>query len=97
MRVKRGGWEFEWDPEKARANFHKHRVTFTEAATVFADPYALDLVDRIHPGREVLIGHSERERLLYTVYVEVHGKVIRIISARRATPQERREYERQQK
>jgi uncharacterized DUF497 family protein len=90
--VERGGWIFDWDPDKARRNFRKHGVTFTEAASVFADPDALDLVDRAHPDREVLIGHSERARLLYTVYAEVHGNVIRIITARRATPEEHKAY-----
>jgi hypothetical protein len=95
--VKRGGYEFEWDPKKARANLLDHGVTFTEAATVFADPLAMSLVDRVHPEREVLIGHSETSRLLFTVYVEVRSSVVRIISARRTTPHERREYERRQK
>jgi hypothetical protein len=49
--VKRGNYEFEWDPEKAHANFRKHGVAFTEAVTVFADPYAVDRVDLAHPGR----------------------------------------------
>jgi uncharacterized DUF497 family protein len=95
--VELGGWQFEWDPEKARENFKKHKVTFTEAASVFRDPDALDLVDRADPERQVLIGHSERARLLFTVYVEVHGDVIRIISARRATPEEHKEYARHRK
>jgi uncharacterized DUF497 family protein len=95
--VKRGDYEFEWDPEKAHANFRKHGVAFTEAVTVFADPYAVDRVDLAHPGREVLIGYSEQERLLCTVYLEIHGNVIRIISARRASPSERRKYERHPK
>jgi uncharacterized protein len=95
--VKRGGYEFDWDEEKERANVRKHGVSFTEAATVFGDPHAMYLVDRTHPEREVLIGLSTTSRLLFTVYVEVHANVIRIITARRTTPRERREYENRQK
>jgi len=95
--VKRGDWEFEWDPEKARANLRKHGVSFFEATIAFLDEHALDLQDRAHPDRLVLIGYSEQLRLLFTVFVELHATCIRIISARRATREERREYERRRK
>ncbi len=90
-------YEFEWDEEKERANVAKHGVSFTEAVTVFDDPLALSLVDRTHPEREVLIGQSTASRLLFTVYIEVHATRIRVITARRTTPHERREYENRQK
>lgn len=71
----------------------KHGVSFAEAATTFVDPLALLLEDRLHPERAILIGQSEAARLLFTVYVEIHDDLIRIISARRATRGERRQYE----
>jgi len=90
--VQLGGFTFEWDPEKARENLRKHGVT--EAATVYLDVEALDLQDRAHHDRHVLIGHSDRARLLFTVFAEIHETRIRIISARRATPEERKDYAR---
>jgi uncharacterized protein len=85
--------QFAWDPGKARTNRAKHGVSFAEAATAFADPLALLLNDELHPERGILIGRSEAARLLFTVYVEIHEDLIRIISARRATSHERRRYE----
>ena len=85
--------KFEWDPQKAAANMRKHRVSFYEAVTSFADPSGLLLEDEAHPGRLVLIGVSERSRVLYTAFAEVHEDVVRIITARKATTHERRRYE----
>lgn len=87
--------DFEWDPAKARANLRKHGVSFSEAATVFADPYALWEPDRRNPQRGNLLGTSAEQRLLFVVHVEVHDELerIRIISARRATRVERKRYE----
>ena len=84
---------FDWDPQKARANLLKHGVSFGEAAECFEDALAIVLADRTHPERENLIGTSERRRLVFTVFIEHAGDVIRIISARKATPAERRRYE----
>ncbi|MEO8901220.1 MAG: BrnT family toxin [Polyangiaceae bacterium] len=84
----------EWNPAKAASNKRKYGVSFDEAATCFADPLALHLEDHAHPERLVLIGTSERSRVLFTVFAEladVGG--IRIISARKATRHERRRYE----
>jgi uncharacterized DUF497 family protein len=92
-RFQRSGWSFAWDPDKADENFKKHGVTFTEGATSFLDPHGLDGVDSEDPSREKLIAHSDQQRLLLTVYLEVDGDVIRIISARKATRAERRAYE----
>jgi uncharacterized DUF497 family protein len=97
---RRYGFVFEWDPAKAETNLRKHGVSFTEAASVFGDPDALNLVDRLHPDREVLIGHSERARVLFVVYLERRDDprrreiALRLISARRATPKEQRDYAR---
>jgi uncharacterized protein len=62
--------DFEWDSTKAASNLVKHGVSFPEAATVFADPYAVYLDDGSGMGRLVIIETSLRERLLYVVHVE---------------------------
>jgi uncharacterized protein len=84
--------DFEWDSEKADSNLRKHGVSFPEAATVFADPFAVYLDDGSGIGRTVVIGTSLRERLLVVVHVE-RGTRDRIISARTATTAERQVYE----
>lgn len=87
------GVRFEWDPAKAAANKQKHGISFEEALTCFSDPLALLLEDRRHAERLVLIGVSARSRVIFTVYAELDADGVRIISARRATREERRTYE----
>ena len=87
--------EFEWDPQKAAANLAKHTVSFEDAATVFGDPLGRIKSDPRHSVEEerlVLLGRSQTKHLLAVMYVD-RGEVIRIISARRATRRERRNYE----
>ena len=87
--------EFEWDPDKEQSNIQKHSVDFTEAATVFDDPLELTIADPDHSIGEcrfLSMGHSLRNRILVVSYTEREER-IRIISARRASPQERRQYE----
>jgi len=84
---------FEWDPRKAQINQRKHEVSFDEAAECFADSLAMVLTDRAHAERLILIGQSTSLRLIFTVYAEKDGDIIRIISARKATRTERRTYE----
>ena len=87
--------EFEWDLRKAAANLAKHGVSFEEAATVFGDPLGRIVTDPRHSvGEErfVLLGSSREKRLLAVMYAD-RGGVIRIISARKATRRERRDYE----
>ena len=87
--------EFEWDDAKAVANERKHGVTFPEAATAFADPLAAIFPDPDHSDdevREILVGYSERGRLLIVSFTE-RPPNLRIISARVATPAERRRHE----
>jgi len=84
---------FEWDPSKAAANKRKHGVSFAEAAECFQDPLALILEEPRYPDRSILIGSSQRQRPILTVFVERDAAVIRIVSARRATVRERRKYE----
>jgi hypothetical protein len=89
---------FEWDPAKAARNEAKHAVSSGEAATVFADPNALDGADFDHSSQELRflrIGMSINRRVLvvaYTLRRTANGETIRIISARRASRQERRAY-----
>jgi uncharacterized protein len=86
--------EVEWNEAKAASNFRKHGVTFDEAATVLLDPLAVTFADdHAAEARSITVGHSALARLLVVVTTERHGDRIRIISARRATAKERREYE----
>ena len=85
---------FEWDDAKAAANLRKHRVSFDEAAEVFGDPGAFGDYDAEHSDEEsrfFIIDLSSR-RLLYVVYAERAGDVVRIISARKADKRERKIY-----
>jgi hypothetical protein len=87
--------EFEWDAKKAEANHADHGIDFEEALTVFRDPLARIFEDEEHSEdepREVLIGHSVKQRLLLVCFT-VRGARVRIISARRATRLERKDYE----
>jgi hypothetical protein len=86
---------FEWDPRKAASNLRRHRVSFEEAVGVFADPLARIFEDEDHSvaeQREIIIGHSARERLLLVAFSQ-RAVTIRIISARKATRHERKDYE----
>jgi hypothetical protein len=89
---------FVWDGNKSRLNLAKHKISFEIAALVFEDPHAISRFDRIKDGEErwqtlgvaisvavLLVAHAD--------YVESGEEVIRIISARKATPHERRFYE----
>ena len=90
---------FEWDDQKALENFKRHRVSFGEATEVFYDPHALEGEDAEHSFNETrffVIGYSTRQ-LLFVVFAERHGDVIRIISARPPTPAERKLYEEQER
>lgn len=85
--------EFEWDDDKAVSNIRKHGVTFEEALAVFRDPFAIELLDdRQHYDEErfILIGMSTNN-LLVVVHTEREDRT-RIISARKAEPNEQRFY-----
>jgi uncharacterized DUF497 family protein len=87
---------FEWDENKAKSNARKHDVTFEEASTVFADSLGAIFEDEEHSEdelRELLIGHSVLQRLLIVSFTERGKDVVRIISARKATKRERKDYE----
>jgi len=87
---------FVWDPRKARENARKHRVTFEEARTVFLDDYAVLIADPDHSGDEdrfLLLGLSSRLRVLVVCHCYREGEdLIRLISARKADRDERRQY-----
>ncbi len=85
--------EFEWDEEKYAANLRKHGVKFEIAAEVFFDPfYQTGDASVAEEKREYIIGYSFLEKLFLVVFVE-RGKRTRIISARTASPMERKLYE----
>ncbi|MES1244842.1 MAG: BrnT family toxin [Acidobacteriota bacterium] len=87
---------FEWDDFKAAENERKHGVSFVEAATCFYDPHQVAFYDPEHSedeDREILIAHSERGQTLLVVYT-LRDEAVRIISARRTTRKETRDYER---
>jgi hypothetical protein len=89
------GYVFEWDLGKAKLNIGKHAVSFDEASTVFGDPLALLMPDPDHSFQEeryLLLGMSNRQRLLVVAFADRPPRT-RLISARRATRQERRKYE----
>jgi hypothetical protein len=84
--------DFEWEDAKAKANLEKHDgVSFEEAATALADPGVVVFDDESGPGVLKAVGNSRRGRLL-TVAHEVRGDRERIISAWKATREERRLY-----
>ena len=86
--------EFEWDPAKARANARKHRVEFGDAVAVFEDSSAVTISDEESEEEErwVTIGLDVFGRLLVVVYTW-RGNIIRVISARKASRREQRDYE----
>jgi uncharacterized protein len=90
-------YRFTWDPAKAAANFRKHGIAFADAAEVFLDPLRVTEQDRIEgseyrwqtigvvaPLMLVVVAHTDRD--------DVEAVFIRIISARKATPRERKRY-----
>ena len=87
--------EFEWDESKAAANLNKHGVSFEEAKTVFDNVLAVIFDDEAHSvgeRREIIIGHSQNNRLLLISFAE-RSNTIRIITARLATRSEGKDYE----
>lgn len=92
--------KFEWDPKKEAINIQKHGITFEQASYVFSDPYALNKYDEEHSEDEdrwLLLGKSMNEVILVVVHTfkDQGGiELARIISARKATKNESREYQR---
>lgn len=87
---------FEWDPKKSDANIKKHGISFHEASSVFGDPLSVTFNDPDHSigeHRYLTFGYSRTGQLLVVVIHTERQRKIRIISARRATKQERKIYE----
>jgi hypothetical protein len=89
--------KFDWDPAKAATNARKHGVSQPEVETVFADPFAVRVYDEKHSAgdeeRWILLGRSSRDRILFVVFLEINELKVRLISARKATTRESRNYE----
>ncbi len=87
--------KFEWDIEKAKANYLKHVVTFVEATEIWRDEYAAFLHDPAHSELEdrfIMVGYSSSNNLLFVSFTERESN-IRIISVRKATKTERKRHE----
>ncbi len=88
--------EFKWHPGKARTNKRRHKVTFQEASTAFLDDRALEFYDPDHSSEEdrfLLLGISRALRVLVISFCyREEETVIRLISARKATPREAQQY-----
>jgi len=95
--MKSGGMDFDWDNGKAASNLEKHGVSFEEAQTAFEDYNALRIYDPDHSGNEerfLLLGLSSKPRMLVVCHCyRKNDKLIRIISARKATKKESATYE----
>ena len=92
-------FKFEWDPQKASSNLAKHAVGFPQAASVFLDPLASTVTDDEHSEGErrwVTLGLSRTGQILVVIHTfeeaAAGSAAVRIISARRATPAEMRDY-----
>ena len=87
---------FEWDPNKAKTNIEKHGISFEEATTVFADEQAVLFDDPDHSedeNRSILLGFSAMAKMLIVCHcLREESNVIRIISARKATKTEEKQY-----
>ena len=87
--------QFEWDSNKAKDNQKKHGVSFNEAATVLGDPLSITYYDPDHSideERYITVGHSNIGKILIVSHTD-RGQSIRIISARKVTKLERKDYE----
>ena len=95
IRHELNGASFVWNASKALVNPGKHDgVTFEQAATVFFDPFfRLVEAGRNDEARDAIIGYDISNRLLFVVHVQIEDEGIRIISARKATTEERRNHE----
>ena len=88
--------QFEWDPSKNKSNYLKHKVSFEEAQSVFYDENAIQYFDVDHSDDEdrfIMVGTSYQLRILLVCHCEREGGlIIRIISARKATTNEIKQY-----
>ena len=92
-------YNFEWDPAKAKENLRKHGVSFPRATRIFADPHTVTIEDEAHSEEEdrwVSLGKDENAIILVVNHtfreIDAENFVIRLISARKATHAETRQY-----
>jgi len=92
-------YNFEWDPTKAKTNFRKHRISFERASEIFLDPFMLSVFDEAHSTNEdrwLTVGKDRNDVTIVVVHtfreIDSDNSTIRIISARRATKQEDKQY-----
>ena len=93
-------YDFEWDANKARTNFRKHRISFIQATSVLKDPLAVSIIDDEHSETEerwITLGQTDNDQLLVVMHTfhetDDNTVMVRIISARRASTLEQRQYE----
>ena len=90
--------KFEWDREKEKINIKKHGISFSDAQNVFNDPLQLSIPDEFHSEHEerwITVGMMKIRKVVVVVHIYRDMKneeIIRIISARSATPKEKRQY-----
>ena len=91
--------KFEWDKNKEKTNIQKHNIAFEQASYVFADPFSLSRFDDEHSANEdrwAILGKSLNETILLVIHTyKMNGIIesVRIISARKATKQEKTTYQ----
>ena len=92
-------YNFEWDPTKAKSNFRKHRISFERASEIFLDTLMLSVFDEAHSSNEdrwLTVGKDRNDVTIVVVHtfreIDSDNSTIRIISARRATKQEDKQY-----
>ena len=92
-------YNFEWDPKKAKSNFQKHKVSFERASEIFLDPFMLSVFDKSHSKTEdrwITIGKDSNNITIVVVHtfreIRADKATIRIVSARRATKKEQKQY-----
>jgi uncharacterized DUF497 family protein len=92
-------YNFEWDPTKAKSNFRKHKISFERASEIFLDPLMLSVFDETHSTNEdrwITLGKDRSNVTIVVVHsfreIAPDDSTIRIISARRATKREDKQY-----
>ncbi len=93
-------YNFEWDRNKAKSNFLKHKITFEETTTIFNDPMAITIYDESHDIKDeerwITLGISSTGKMLVVIhtYKKINNELylIRLISSRKATKNEQRQY-----
>jgi len=93
-------YNFEWDPNKAKSNISKHKISFEDASSVFKDKNAISIYDNKHSSEEdrwITIGLDAKTKILVVIHtfitIDKNNCNIRVISARKATKQEKTIYQ----